>query len=105
MAIRMQQRRGTATQWTTANPVLNAAEIGWESDTNKFKIGDGTNNWSTLTYFVDATDVIAASLGGYVEDSDIGAISGVAGLNASQNVKTKLVLNLKAQLQMILKHS
>ena len=89
MAIRMQQRRGTATQWTTSNPVLNAAEIGWESDTNKFKIGDGTNNWSTLTYFVDATDVIAASLGGYVEDSDIGAISGVAGLNASQNVKTK----------------
>jgi len=89
MAIRMQQRRGTATQWTTANPVLNAAEIGWESDTNKFKIGDGTNNWSTLVYFVDATDVIAASLGGYVEDSDIGAISGVAGLNASQNVKTK----------------
>ena len=89
MAIRMQQRRGTATQWTTSNPVLNAAEIGWESDTNKFKIGDGTNNWATLTYFVDATDVIAASLGGYVEDSDIGAISGVAGLNASQNVKTK----------------
>jgi len=89
MATRMQQRRGTATQWTTANPVLNAAEIGWESDTNKFKIGDGTNNWSALTYFVDATDVIAASLGGYVEDSDIGAVSGVAGLNASQNVKTK----------------
>ena len=89
MAIRMQQRRGTSTQWTASNPVLNAAEIGWESDTNKFKIGDGTNNWSALTYFVDATDVIAASLGGYVEDSDIGAISGVAGLNASQNVKTK----------------
>ena len=89
MAIRMQQRRGTAAQWTDSNPVLNAGEIGWESTTNKFKIGDGTNNWATLTYFVDATDVIAASLGGYVEDSDIGAISGVAGLNASQNVKTK----------------
>ena len=89
MAIRMQQRRGTATQWTTANPVLNAAEIGWESDTNKFKIGDGTNNWSTLTYFVDATDVIAASLTGYALLSDVGAISGIAGLNASQNVKTK----------------
>ena len=89
MAIRMQQRRGTATQWTTSNPVLNAAEIGWESDTNKFKIGDGTNNWSTLTYFVDATDVIAASLTGYALLSDVGAISGIAGLNASQNVKTK----------------
>jgi len=93
MAIRMQQRRGTAAQWVSSNagagPILNAGEIGWESDTNKFKIGDGTNNWSSLTYFVDATDVIAASLGGYVEDSDIGAISGVAGLNADQNVKTK----------------
>ena len=93
MAIRMQQRRGTAAQWVSSNagagPILNAGEIGWESDTNKFKIGDGTNNWSSLTYFVDATDVIAASLGGYVEDSDIGAVSGVAGLNADQNVKTK----------------
>jgi hypothetical protein len=89
MATRMQQRRGTATQWTTSNPVLNAAEIGWESDTNKFKIGDGTNNWSTLTYFVDATDVIAASLTGYALLSDVGAVSGIAGLNADQNVKTK----------------
>jgi len=41
MATRMQQRRGTAAQWTSADPILNAAEIGYESDTNKFKIGDG----------------------------------------------------------------
>ena len=42
MATRMQQRRGTASQWISTNagagPVLNAGEIGWESDTNKFKI-------------------------------------------------------------------
>jgi hypothetical protein len=53
MATRMQQRRGTASQWTSANPVLNAGEIGWESDTNKFKIGDGTNHWADLDYFAD----------------------------------------------------
>jgi hypothetical protein len=45
MATRMQQRRGTAAQWISTNagagPVLNAGEMGWESDTNKFKIGDG----------------------------------------------------------------
>ena len=29
MATRMQQRRGTAAQWTSANPVLNAGEMGW----------------------------------------------------------------------------
>jgi hypothetical protein len=51
MAVRQQQRRGTAAQWTAANPILSAAEIGVEIDTNKFKIGDGTNRWADLTYF------------------------------------------------------
>jgi hypothetical protein len=87
MATRMQQRRGTASQWISSNagsgPILNAGEIGWESDTNKFKIGDGVSYWSALTYFVDATDVIASSLGAYLQDSDIGASQGVVGLNAS----------------------
>jgi lipoprotein-anchoring transpeptidase ErfK/SrfK len=90
MATRMQQRRGTASQWTSSNdgdgPILNAGEIGWESDTNKFKIGDGVSYWADLTYFVDATDVIASSLGSYLQDSDVGAISGVAGLDASKNL-------------------
>jgi hypothetical protein len=90
MATRMQQRRGTASQWTSSNdgdgPILNAGEIGWESDTNKFKIGDGVSYWADLTYFVDATDVIASSLGAYLQDSDVGAVSGVAGLDASKNL-------------------
>ena len=90
MATRMQQRRGTATQWTSSNdgdgPILNAGEIGWESDTNKFKIGDGVSYWADLTYFVDATDVIASSLGAYLQDSDVGAVSGVAGLDSSKNL-------------------
>ena len=58
MATRMQQRRGTAAQWISTNsgngPILAAGEIGYESDTNKFKIGDGTNTWITLDYFMDA---------------------------------------------------
>jgi hypothetical protein len=90
MATRMQQRRGTASQWTSSNdgdgPILNAGEIGWESDTNKFKIGDGVSYWADLTYFVDATDVIASSLGSYLQDSDVGAVSGVAGLDSSKNL-------------------
>ena len=90
MATRMQQRRGTAAQWVSSNagdgPILNAGEIGWESDTNKFKIGDGVSYWDDLTYFVDATDVVAAALGAYLQDSDVGAISGVAGLDASRNL-------------------
>lgn len=63
MATRMQQRRGTAAQWTSANPILNAGEMGWESDTNKFKIGDGTNHWADLDYFIDANSTVNPSFG------------------------------------------
>ena len=43
-------RNDVATAWTTANPVLMKGEIGIETDTNKFKIGDGTSAWSALSY-------------------------------------------------------
>lgn len=62
MATRMQQRRGTAAQWTEANPILAVAEIGFESDTGKFKMGDGVNHWSALTYFTDSSDFDASSI-------------------------------------------
>jgi hypothetical protein len=67
MATRMQQRRGTAAQWTSTNagagPVLNAGEIGWESDTNRFKIGDGVNNWANLDYFADTNSTTVPTFG------------------------------------------
>ena len=59
----MQQRRGTASQWTSSNPVLNAGEMGWESDTNKFKIGDGTNHWADLDYFADINSTVNPAFG------------------------------------------
>lgn len=58
MATRMQQRRGTAIEWTNADPILGTGELGYESDTNKFKIGDGVNAWSSLVYFSSLDDVI-----------------------------------------------
>jgi hypothetical protein len=91
MATRMQQRKGTASQWTSANPILNAGEIGWESDTNKFKIGDGTNHWSSLTYFLDATDM-GGSFSDYVPLTQKDAANGVASLDASSNVNTKTAI-------------
>ena len=63
MATRMQQRRGTAAQWTSANPILNAGELGWESDNNRFKIGDGTNHWADLDYFADINSATNPSIG------------------------------------------
>ena len=59
MATRMQQRRGTAAQWTAANPVLAAGEIGFETDTNKFKMGNGSSTWTALQYFANAAELAA----------------------------------------------
>ncbi len=57
MATRMQQRRGTAAQWTAANPILAAGEIGFETDTSKFKMGNGSSNWASLQYFANAAEL------------------------------------------------
>lgn len=43
-------RRGTAAEWATANPVLAEGEPGFETDTGKQKIGDGTTAWNDLPY-------------------------------------------------------
>ena len=50
MPIQIQYRRGTASQWGTANTLLALGEPGYETDTGKFKVGDGTRNWTNLPY-------------------------------------------------------
>lgn len=45
-----QVRRGNASTWSGANPVLNAGEWGLESDTRRMKIGDGITSWNGLSY-------------------------------------------------------
>jgi hypothetical protein len=50
MANRIQLRRGTAAEWTAANPVLGDGEPGVEKDTGKVKYGNGVATWSALQY-------------------------------------------------------
>lgn len=52
MAVRIQIRRDTAANWVSASTVLADGEIGFETDTGKIKIGNGSSPWSSLTYFV-----------------------------------------------------
>lgn len=46
----IQWRQGTAAQWTSANPVLASGEPATETDTGKWKLGDGATTWSSLPY-------------------------------------------------------
>lgn len=48
--VQMQQRRDTAANWASANPTLLSGELGYESDTSKFKIGDGSTAWNSLAF-------------------------------------------------------
>ena len=50
MTSRLQNRRDTAANWTSNNPTLAAGEIGLETDTTKYKMGDGTTAWNSLAY-------------------------------------------------------
>lgn len=50
MAVRIQFRRGTAAEWAAANPTLAPGELGYEVDTAKFKLGDGSTAWASLDY-------------------------------------------------------
>lgn len=51
MPTKIQIRRGTSTQWTTANPTLSSGEWGLETNTGKVKLGDGSTAWTSLAYF------------------------------------------------------
>jgi hypothetical protein len=59
MATRIQVRRDTAANWTTNNPTLANGEIGFETNSGKFKIGNGSSAWSALDYFLDGSDLLA----------------------------------------------
>ena len=64
MADRIQIRRDTAANWASANPVLAVGEQGYETDTRKMKIGNGSSTWNTLSYFADTSSLDAATLDG-----------------------------------------
>jgi len=89
MATRMQQRRGTSSEWTSTNdgdgPILNAGEIGYETNTGKFKIGDGSSYWADLNYFLDAVD-LGGNITDYVPLTQKSAASGVAALDVDKNL-------------------
>ena len=53
LKTKIQLRHDTAANWKANETiVLLAGELGFETDTNKFKIGDGVKTWAELPYAV-----------------------------------------------------
>ena len=79
--VRIQVRRGTASQWTSVNPILAAGELGVESDTNLFKFGNGSSTWTALAY-ANNSDV---AIGEISQDAIAAALTMGGGLTKTYN--------------------
>jgi hypothetical protein len=97
VVTQIQVRRGTASQWTSTNPTLAAGEQGFETDTLKLKIGDGTTAWNSLGYVATGSVGTVTSItagtglsGGAITTSGTIAIdSTVATLTGTQTLTNK----------------
>jgi hypothetical protein len=68
----IQIRRGTSTEWNNVNPTLSAGEWGLETNTGRYKIGDGLTTWTSLDYAAVTPD-------SFVQGTGIGLTQGTNG--------------------------
>lgn len=70
---KIQVRRDSAADWTSNNTVLDAGEFGYETDTGKLKIGNGTTAWNALSYL----DTGGGGGGGFTEEEIEDIVNGL----------------------------
>ena len=70
----IQLRRDTAANWTSTNPTLASGEMGLETDTNLFKIGDGSTAWSALLYQTAKITTVTKTAAGTLALTDAGKV-------------------------------
>lgn len=82
LKTRIVLRNDLAANWTSNNPILLSGELGIETDTGYFKIGDGGHNWNDLTYAnkFEATPVAAHyEVEAQKDEDDLAALARVVG--------------------------
>ena len=76
--VQMQLRRDTASGWTSSGPILLSGELGYETDTGKLKVGDGSTEWSSLGYFSGVVTLTDGSVT-YAKIQDVSATDKILG--------------------------
>ena len=94
MSTKIQFRRDTAANWTANNPTLSEGEMGLETDTGKFKVGNGTEVWTALVHSSGAQGIqgIQGEQGiqgvqGIQGDTGIQGIQGIKGDTGDQGIQ------------------
>jgi hypothetical protein len=85
----IQVRRGTASEWRIANSTLSAGEWGFETDSKRYKIGDGLTSWNSLPYssiLPSSSDLSGVSGIGvsFTSSSGVPVTIAITGINSSQ---------------------
>jgi hypothetical protein len=85
----LQIRRGTTSEWSSANPTLNSGEWGYDTTTKRYKLGDGLTAWNSLTYSAiipSSNDLIGTSGIGvsFASTTGIPVTISVTGITSSQ---------------------
>tara|TARA_R100000995_G_C3483988_1_gene125881 strand:- start:2107 stop:4404 length:2298 start_codon:yes stop_codon:yes gene_type:complete len=96
MATKIQLRRDTAADWTSANPTLAAGEFGYESDTTKFKIGDGSTAWNSLAYKTGEGIKVVADDSATITVAEAGTLYVQGGSNVTTSTDSAGVLTINA---------
>ena len=85
MSTKIQFRRDTAANWTANNPILSEGEMGLETDTGKFKVGNGTDVWTALVHSSGAQGI--QGIQGEQGIQGVQGIQGDTGLQGIQGIK------------------
>ena len=102
MAVQIQLRNDTAANWTSNNPVLAQGEMGLETDTRYFKMGNGTTAWNSLSYVSVAGPIPISSVTGLQAalDAKAPATAAVSDISAAYTLvagdKNKLIRSTNA---------
>ena len=92
----LQFRRGTAALWASSNPILASGEFGFETDTNKGKVGNGTTAYNSLPYVLGsfpANQLSGTSLASNITSSSLTSVGTLASLAVTGNVVYHMATN------------
>lgn len=102
MAVRIQMRRGTTTQWNaaagTSNAILAAGEIGVDTTSKQLKVGDGTTTWASLPFFNSGTITQVVAGTGLTGGGTSGSVTLTVSTSGSTGLITRGTLTTKGDI-------
>lgn len=86
LVARFTEEHHTAKEWNNLNTILLAGQMGIETDTRRFKIGDGATPWMELGYITSTSATYSAGTGIFISNNVISANLWYEVLNTTNDI-------------------